>query len=133
MIILKGIVAIFTAVITLISASGITTVFPHLAVIPDMVKVGADYISLERNGDAPSKKEIKNALAENSGVAHPFVLATDKNFDVARNEYQNGTENEYAAALSKSVVDNADALLDTEVFEGEAKAAMEFLALVNSD
>ena len=116
MIILKGIVAIFTAFITLISASGITTVFSHLAVIPDMVKVGADYISLERNGDAPSKKEIKNALAENSGVVHPFVLATDKNFDVARNEYQNGTENEYAAALGKSVVDNADALLDTEVY-----------------
>ena len=115
MIILKSLAAILTALVTLISASGITEVIPHLAVIPDMVKVGADYISLNRNADAASNRELKIAISEN-GQAHPYVLATKDDFDVARNEYKNGTDNEYAGALMQSVIANADALLDLNIY-----------------
>ncbi len=115
MIVLKALAAILTALTTVISSSGLTNVIPYLAVIPDMVEVGADYISLNRNGDAVSKKELKTAIAETE-KSHPFVLATKENFDVVRNEYHSGTENSYVSGLTASVIDNADALLDVDVF-----------------
>ena len=115
MIILKSLTAILSAIILLISGSGITDVFPHLAVIPDMVKVGVDYISLNRNVGAVSKKELKKAIDENT-ARHPFVLADKENFDVARREYENGNFTEYTEKLSASVIDNADALLDMNVY-----------------
>lgn len=115
MIFLKSIAAILSAIVMLVSSTGITKIFPHLAVIPDMLKVGADYISLDRNGGAVSKKELKEAISQNER-AHPFVLAEKENFDVARQEYKNGTENGYANALIDSVLDNADALLDLDIY-----------------
>ena len=115
MIFLKSIAAILSAVVMLVSSTGITKIFPHLAVIPDMLEVGADYISLDRNGGAVSKKELKEAISQNE-QAHPFVLAEKESFDVARQEYKNGTENGYANALIDSVLDNADALLDLDIY-----------------
>ncbi len=80
-----------------------------------MMKVGADYNSLNRNGGAVSKKELKKAIAAVE-QAHPFVLATKENFNVARAEYKSNTGGEYVNALTKSVLDNADALLDLNIY-----------------
>lgn len=115
MAVLKVIAAILSAFVMLVSSSGITDVIPYLAVIPDMVKVGADYISLDRNSGAVSRKTLKNAIAANE-QAHPYVLAQKENFDVVRSEYINGTDNEYASGLMDSVIANADALLDLNVY-----------------
>lgn len=115
MIILKSLAAILSAFVMLVSGSGITKIIPYLAVIPDMVKVGADYISLNRNSGAVSKKELKEAIARNE-QAHPYVLATKDNFDVVRSEYKNGTQNGYASGLIDSVIDNANGLLDLDIY-----------------
>ena len=37
---------------------GITNIVPYFAVIPDMVKVGVEYISLDKNKDFPAKNEL---------------------------------------------------------------------------
>ena len=116
MILLKSLTAILTAIIMLFSATGITDVFPHLAVIPGMLKVGADYISLNRDTDSVSRKELSQALETASQTAHPFVLADKDAFDVARDEYENGASVEYAEKLMESVIANADALLDMNVY-----------------
>lgn len=115
MIVLKSLAAILSALVMLISSTGVTKFIPYLAVIPDMMKVGADYISLNRNNGAVSKKELEKVIAE-AGQSHPFVLATKENFDVARAENKGGTGGEYVSGLTKSVLDNADALLDLNVY-----------------
>ncbi len=116
MILLKSAAALLTALIMLFTASGLTNVFPHLAVIPDMMKVGADYISLKRYENSVSKRELKEALEKASETEHPFVLADKYGFDIARNEYKNGASGEYTEKLLKSVIDNADGLLDMSVY-----------------
>ncbi|MBQ8015777.1 MAG: heparinase II/III family protein, partial [Clostridia bacterium] len=117
MIILKSLAAILSALVFLFSASGITTVFPHLAVIPDIVKVGIDYISLERNSSAVSKKElVKEIAAANKGLKHPFVLATPQDFDTVQKEYSENSFSEYSRGLFNSVISNANGLLDTEIY-----------------
>ncbi len=116
MILLKSLTAILTAIIMLFSATGLTDIFPHLAVIPGMLKVGADYISLKRDEDSVTRKELEKALGTASQTAHPFVLADKKAFDVARDEYENGTSNGYAEKLMQSVIANADALLDENIY-----------------
>ena len=98
-----------------VSALGITNAVPHFAVVPDMVKVGVDYISINRNGGAVSESELKNAIS-NSQAEHPFVLADKADFDLVRREYAEKSFTDYTAALSSSVTDNADALLDMNVF-----------------
>ena len=116
MFILKALTAILSAIIMLFNASGITILLPHTAVIPDMVKVGLDYISLSRNEESVSKKELKEALKKAENVQHPFVLATKENFDVVRNEYHSDGFGEYTLALNRFAVSNADALLNTEIY-----------------
>lgn len=117
MIILKGLTAFLTAIIFIFNASGITIAVPYLAVIPDMVKVGADYISIKRNENSVTEKELYSEIERISdNIGHPFVLADSDDFDVARNEYKNNAFSDYTAALSKSVLDNADALLDLAVY-----------------
>ena len=116
MIILKAAAALLSAIIMIFSASGITEVVPYLAVIPDMVRVGKDYINLQRNEDAISKKELKTELEANRGKEHPFVLATKENFDVVRQERLLGDFSEYTEKLNESVIGNADALLDMTVY-----------------
>ena len=66
----KGLKAFIGVVIsiTLVIVLGITNIVPYFAVIPDMVKVGIDYISLDRNTDYPEKKELETAL-ENAEIA----------------------------------------------------------------
>ena len=116
MILLKSAAAVLTALIMLFTATGITEVFPHLAVIPGMLKVGADYISLDRNTDAVTVKELKGYLEKAAQIQHPFVLADKADFDVARSEYKNGASGEYTEKLMQSVLSNADALLDLSIY-----------------
>ncbi len=117
MFILKFATAILTAIIFIFNASGLTTVIPYLDVIPGIIKVGADYVSLKRNENSVSKKELLTELDKIcSKTEHPFVLADKDNFDVARNEYKNNLFSDYTAGLSESVLDNADAILDMNIY-----------------
>lgn len=99
--------------IILVVVLGISDIVPYFAVIPDMVKVGIDYISLERNKDFPDKEELAETLAESEeSVKHPFVLADATDFEKARKEYNSKNFSEYTKELTDYVFANADALLD---------------------
>ena len=117
MIVLKGLTAFLTALIFIINASGIIAAVPYLAVIPDMIKVGADYISLGRNENSVSEKELAAEIEKaNDKTVHPFILADKDDFDKVRNEYAAQNFNNYTKGLSESVLDNADALLDLNIY-----------------
>ena len=88
---------------------------PHLAVIPDMVKVGLDYIDLDVYAGAPDAEAVLAAL-ESTEEQHPFVLAGQEAFDTVRAEYAAGTADGYTAALTRYALDNAQALLDESVY-----------------
>ena len=115
MFILKAIVAMLSVITMILSASPLNLVIPYLDVIPDMMDVGIEYIDLDFNMGAVTKKELKNALSEAEN-SHPFVLATKENFDKARQEYKNKNFSKYTKALSDSVTANADALLDKNIY-----------------
>ena len=114
-IILKAFVSLLSVAVIILSASPLNYIIPYLDVIPGMIEVGIDYIDLDFNTGAVTKKKLKKALTETQ-TAHPYVLATKDNFDIARQEYKNKTYNNYAKALSDSVLSNADALLDTNIY-----------------
>ena len=106
-----------TVSIVLIVVLGITNIIPHFAVIPDMVKVGIDYISLKKNKDAVSESELVKLINESDGkTAHPFVLADKQQFEKVSAEIKNNSFTDYTKALYSSVIANADALLDTKIY-----------------
>ena len=112
----KAFRALLAAVAVLLAAVvGADSFAPHLAVIPDMVKVGLEYIDLDVYTDAPDETTLLAAL-ENAADAHPFVLAGRDRFDTVRGEYAAGTAGGYTAALTRCVLDNAEALLDESVY-----------------
>lgn len=113
----KGLKAFIGVVIsiTLVILLGITNIVPYFAVIPDMVKVGIDYISLDRNPDYPAKKELETAL-ENAEIQHPFILADKEDFDRVRGAHKTKNYSEYTAKLTSYVILNADGLLDKDVY-----------------
>ncbi len=114
---MKKSIKVFSGIIisvVLVIVLGITNIIPYFAVIPDMVKVGIDYISLDRNNDAPDEDTILSALAENKTHSHPFILADKDNFAVAREEFYSINFSEYTEKLSDFVLENADALINTE-------------------
>ena len=115
MYILKAIVALLSALTMIISGMPLNKMIPYLDVIPDMVDVGIEYIDLDFNMGAVTKKELKAALSE-AETEHPFVLATKEQFNTAREEYENSDFTLYTKALSDSVLDNADALLDRNIY-----------------
>lgn len=103
--------------VVLVVILGITDIIPHFAVIPDMVKVGVDYISLKKNKNAVSESELINLINESNGkTAHPFVLAGKERFETVSAEIRNGSFTDYTKALYTSSIANADALLDTEIY-----------------
>ncbi len=113
----KKILLSVVAFIILAVILGTTNIIPHLAVIPDMFTVGLDYISLDRNSDAVSADELNKAIEKAAeDFSHPFVLANKDNFDIVRKEYEEKSFTEYTESLSKSVLDNADGLLDTDIY-----------------
>ena len=114
---MKKSIKVFSGIIisvVLVIVLGITNIVPYFAVIPDMVKVGINYISLDRNNDAPDEDTILSALAENKTQSHPFILADKDNFAVAREEYYSRNCSEYTQKLNNYVLENADALINTE-------------------
>ena len=110
--------AIFGIIISvaLVIILGVTNVVPYFAVFPDMVKVGVDYISLDRNPDYPDEKEIEKTLMENAEIKHPFILADRADFDKVREEYKTKKFTTYTEKLMKYVLSNADALVDTSIY-----------------
>ena len=103
--------------IALVIMLGVTSIIPYFAVIPDMVKVGVDYISLKRNNDTVSENELNEILVEQlEKVSHPFVLADESSFEAVRKEIADNSFTEYTAGLYNNVISNADALLDTAVY-----------------
>ena len=102
--------------IVLIIALGITNIVPYFAVIPDMVKVGIDYISLDKNKNAVSQSELYEILTQEPKAEHPFILADKSRFDLVRNEVKNSYFTDYTKALYSSAMANADALLDTNIY-----------------
>ena len=114
-IILKVFVSLLSAIVFLLSASPLNYLVPYLDVIPGMMEVGVEYIDLDFNTGVVKKKELKKALSE-AEKSHPFVLATKENFDIARAEYENKSFSNYTKALSDSVIANATALLDKNIY-----------------
>lgn len=103
--------------VALVIVLGVTNIIPCFAVIPDMVKVGVDYISLKRNHDTVSENELNEILVEQlENVSHPFVLADESCFETVRKEIADNSFTEYTADLYNNVISNADALLDTSVY-----------------
>ncbi len=105
-----AIISLVTALILCISG-----IIPYFDVIPDMVNVGIDYISLNIYKEAPDKKELENLLST-SDAAHPFIFATESAFESCREEYNASAGNEYTNALLLYAFDNANALLDEETY-----------------
>lgn len=101
--------------IALVIILGITNTVPYFAVIPDMVKVGIDYISLDKNKNSVTETELINKL-DSVETEHPFILADKENFDVVRNEIKNNSFSPYTKSLYLSAISNADALLDMSVY-----------------
>ena len=112
----KTVLGIFISV-ALVIVLGITNIVPYFAVIPDMVKVGIDYISLDRNPDFPDEKELAEALVKAEEAAkHPFILADNADFEKAREEYKSKNFSDYTEKLTNYVLSNADALLDLSIY-----------------
>ena len=109
--VLRVIISVLLSCVSLLGTDGIGRFMPHLAVVPDMVRIGLEYIDLDVNTDAPGKKELQSAL-EAAQDAHPFVLAGKDRFDEVRAEYKSGAGSDYTAALTNYVLQNAEALLD---------------------
>lgn len=115
MFILKSLIALLSVLTMILSVSPLHIALPYLDVIPDMMDVGIEYIDLDFNMGAVTKKELKKAFSEAEDV-HPFVLAKKENFDYARDEYNSGIFTEYTQALSNSVIANAEGLLDRSIY-----------------
>ncbi len=110
----KAFVGIIVSTV-LIFTLGITNIVPYFAVIPDMVKVGIDYISLKKNKNSVSESDLFEMLTSDN-IAHPFIMADKNLFDTVRNEVNTNSFTPYSKRLYQSVVDNADALLDTNIY-----------------
>lgn len=103
--------------IALVILLGITNIIQYFAVIPDMVKVGVDYISLKRNKNAVSESELNEIIVKQlENVSHPFVLADKGCFETVKKEITDNSFTEYTAGLYNNVISNADALLDTDIY-----------------
>lgn len=111
----KKIFAAVLAVIILLVALGVTDIVPYLDVIPDMVKVGLDYISLDRDKNGATKKDILIAFAEKT-TQHPFILASESDFSAVKEEYKENTFGKYTSDLFLYVINNADALLNKDIY-----------------
>ncbi len=107
---LIAVVAVLSAVILCVSG-----LVPYFEVIPDMIKVGVDYIDLNRYKSAPDKIQLTDMI-KTDDVSHPFIFANEYRFDKLREEYGKKLGNEYTQALYDYVFANANALLDTDIY-----------------
>ncbi len=103
--------------IILVIVLGITNIVPYFAVIPDMVKVGIDYISLDKYKDAIGQKDLVDEINNTkNSISHPFILADQSAFEQVRQENKNNSFCDYTRALHKSALDTANGLLDTQTY-----------------
>ncbi len=110
---LKKILAVFLVIVIIITALGISGAVPELSIIPDMVKVGVDYISLSINKDAVTSEQLNTELNKVS-EKHPFILADEEDFSRIKKSNSEGFSDEYSQKLYNFTVANADALLNTD-------------------
>ncbi len=88
------------------------SVLPQLKVVPDLVKVGVDYVSLDINAGATTTKKVSSALKASKAV-HPCVLADEDEFARIKSEYKRGDLDENTAAMLDVVKQSADDILNT--------------------
>lgn len=112
---LSKITAVFSAIALFFSGVGIGDIIPWLDVIPDMVEMGIDYISLDRYDEAPTKAEILDSLSKIE-VSHPYIFADNELFETAKADFGTGDEGSYIKELSDYVLSNAEGLLDTGIY-----------------
>ncbi len=112
---LRTIAALLYIISNLLGTNGLGRLAPHLAVLPDMLRAGADFISLTPYEAAPDEKEIRAAM-EATKPGRPFVLAGRDRFAAVRKEYVSGGGDAYAAALTRFALANAEALLDETAY-----------------
>ncbi len=110
------ITALFSSAAVFFSGVSFGDICPYFDVIPDMIRVGIDYISLDTAADSPDKKEILALFNKKGDVQHPFVLTGMEEFERAAKEYKSGSFSVYTKPLSDFVFSNADALLDTKIY-----------------
>ncbi len=112
----KGLKAVIGIIISaaLIFILGITNTVPYFAVIPDMVKVGIDYVSLKKDKNAVTEKELAAKLG--NAASHPFILADKECFEKIKKEVKNNSFTDYTKKLYDSAIKNADGLLDTDTY-----------------
>lgn len=111
----KAIIGIIVSV-ALVVLLGVTNIVPYFAVIPDMVKVGIDYISLDKNADYPDEEKIKEAFDQKTEKGHPFIFADKDDFEKVKKEYKEKSFTPYTEKLLRYVLSNADGLLDTKIY-----------------
>lgn len=99
----------------IITALGITDIVPAFSIIPDMVNVGTDYISLSINKNAPTISDINVELNKTQNL-HPFIFATGEDFDRIKEDSEKGFSDEYEKAHYDYIIKNADALLNKDAF-----------------
>lgn len=112
---LKIFLSIFISV-SLVITLGITDIIPHFAVIPDMFKVGIDYISLKKDKNSVSEEKLFENINILKNGDHPFVLVDKNSFEKVRAEVKNASFTDYTNGLYLSVIDNADALLNKNIY-----------------
>jgi len=114
----KKITAIILFIVNLFSISGLGKAFPYLSVLPDLTKVGINYISLNTDDYSVNKTELKKQIeVANKNVSHPFVLVTQGNFDRVIEEQNNKTATDYTNLLYDYSLKNAEALLSLDTFK----------------
>lgn len=114
--ILSAFTAVITAITLFFSGVSIGDVCPYFDVIPDMVKVGIDYISLDRFKEAPDKKELMASLSKIENASHPFIFARDEDFARIKQNVRDNTFEPYEKELYDYVFLNADALVGSELY-----------------
>lgn len=114
-VVIKKLSAVLLCFVILLTVLSVTGIVPEMRMIPGIVKVGADYITLKYNKDAVSADGILEK-AENINISHPFILADENAFNLAREEYESDSFSAYTRELSEYVFLNADALLDKSMY-----------------
>lgn len=117
MLIINRFLSLLMVVVNLFSVSGIGKSVPYLAVLPDLIKVGLDYVTLDMDEDAVTEKELKTEISEAVNCTnHPYILATESQFERIKDEVKNQNGTDYTNALYSYSISNADALVNMSSF-----------------
>jgi len=117
MIVIKKMLSVILVIVNLFSISGAGKIAPYFAVLPDMLKVGLDYITLDTYDDAVTRRELKTEI-ENAvkNAERPYVLADGEKFSRITQEQTNHSGSKYTDSLYTYTLQNADALVSMSEF-----------------